>query len=122
MKTPQELQRIFDRLPKEKVELEKVELGSLDEIEDSIKIFKNVAQLESNVVTSIAKALQEYKSVVGKAEKIVSISEKLTNKVKSQAKELGVDPKEIGKYNVLQNFIKSQNDIEQRYKKALNAL
>ena len=122
MKTPQELQRIFDRLPKEKVELEKVELGSLDEIEDSIKIFKNVAQLESNVVTSIAKALQEYKSVVGKAEKIVSTSEKLTNKVKSQAKELGVDPKEIGKYNVLQNFIKSQNDIEQRYKKALNAL
>mgnify|MGYP003676409257 FL=1 len=122
MNTPQELQRIFDRLPKEKVELEKVELGSLDEIEDSIKIFKNVAQLESNVVTSIAKALQEYKSVVGKAEKIVSISEKLTNKVKSQAKELGVDPKEIGKYNVLQNFIKSQNDIEQRYKKALNAL
>ena len=122
MNTPQELQRIFDRLPKEKVELEKVELGSLDEIEDSIKIFKNVAQLESNVVTSIAKALQEYKSVVGKAEKIVSTSEKLTNKVKSQAKELGVDPKEIGKYNVLQNFIKSQNDIEQRYKKALNAL
>jgi len=122
MKTPQELKKIFNRLPKEKVELEKVELGSLDEIEDSIKIFKNVAQLESNVVTSIAKALQEYKSVVSKAEKIVSTSEKLTNKVKSQAKELGVDPKEIGKYNVLQNFIKSQNDIKQRYKKALNAL
>jgi len=122
MNTPQELKNILDRFPKEKVELEKVELGSLDEIEDSIKIFKNVAQLESNVVTSIAKALQEYKSVVGKAEKIVSTSEKLTNKVKSQAKELGVDPKEIGKYNVLQNFIKSQNDIEQRYKKALNAL
>ena len=122
MKTPQELQKIYNKLPKKKVELEKVELGSLDEIEDSIKIFKNVAQLESNVVTSIAKALQEYKSVVSKAEKIVSTSEKLTNKVKSQAKELGVDPKEIGKYNVLQNFIKSQNDIKQRYKKALNAL
>tara|TARA_R110000737_G_scaffold122843_1_gene154796 strand:+ start:339 stop:707 length:369 start_codon:yes stop_codon:yes gene_type:complete len=122
MKTPKELKSIFDKFPKEKIELEKVELGSLDEIEDAVKIFKNVAQLESNVVTSIAKALQEYKSVVGKAEKIVSISEKLTNKVKSQAKELGVDPKEIGKYNVLQNFIKSQNDIEQRYKKALNAL
>ena len=29
MKTPQELQRIFDRLPKEKIELEKVELGLL---------------------------------------------------------------------------------------------
>lgn len=108
----------------DKVELttQKIELGLIQDLESLVGDSKKIAQLESNVVTKIAKELNQYKSVVSKSNDTISKSEKLLKKIETQAKELGIKPNNIGKFNVLQNFTTSLKKIEVRYKRALGAL
>tara|TARA_R110000744_G_scaffold249081_1_gene365339 strand:- start:60 stop:509 length:450 start_codon:yes stop_codon:yes gene_type:complete len=123
MKTPQELQRIFDRLPKEKVELgvHKIELGIIDEIQESLKsgkagsqkanrIKENITSLYtklSNVVDDIDN-MKTQLSNVGDAENGLGLAIQIYNKVipqsEQQAKALGVSPKEIKGYSELKKL------------------
>ena len=119
------IEKVYSKLPKTelaKVELTKVELGLVDDVENLVNNSKKIAQLESGVVTAIAKALNEYKGVVSKSNDIISKSENLTKKIITQAKDLGINPKDVGKFDVLQNFTESLKKIEERYKKALKGI
>mgnify|MGYP003632176192 CR=1 FL=1 len=121
------IEKVYSKLPKTelaKVELatQKVELGLVDDVENLVNNSKKIAQLESGVVTTIAKALNEYKGIVSKSNDIISKSENLTKKIITQAKDLGINPKDVGKFDVLQNFTESLKKIEERYKKALKGI
>ena len=121
------IDKVYSKLPKTelaKVELatQKVELGLVDDVENLVNNSKKIAQLESGVVTTIAKALNEYKGIVSKSNDIISKSENLTKKIITQAKDLGINPKDVGKFDVLQNFTESLKKIEERYKKALKGI
>jgi len=116
------LSKVLGKMPKENIELAKVELGLVDDVENLVNNSKKIAQLESGVVTTIAKALNEYKGIVSKSNDIISKSENLTKKIITQAKDLGINPKDVGKFDVLQNFTESLKKIEERYKKALKGI
>ena len=87
-----------------------------------VKSFKDVAKEESDVVVRIAKAINDYKPVVGSAKKLISKSDSLIKEVTKAAQELGVKTKDIGKFDVLKNFTQSAEKIEGRYKRSLKAL
>ena len=123
--TQEQILSALNKLIKEsKTELktEKVELGMVDDIEKLVKAFKDVAKEESDVVVRIAKAINDYKPVVGNAKKLISKSDSLIKEVTKAAQELGVKTKDIGKFDVLKNFTQSAEKIEGRYKRSLKAL
>jgi len=107
---------------KTELKAEKIELGLVDDIEKLVKSFKDVAKEESDVVVRIAKAINDYKPVVGSAKKLISKSDSLIKEVTKAAQELGVKTKDIGKFDVLKNFTQSAEKIEGRYKRSLKAL
>jgi|TARA_R110000796_G_scaffold1040_4_gene3936 predicted nucleic acid-binding Zn-ribbon protein len=109
MKTPQELKKIFDRLPKEKVELEKVELGLIDDVSKFTNaLSKANKQIESNKtklsknLLSIENLIVDLKVNYNTAEQNkkainfgIKNAEELGKKIAVAAKELGVKPSEV---------------------------
>ena len=122
MKTPKELNKIYDRFPKDKIELTKIELGVADEINKAVVTIKK----ELEKVSEINKETKEVNKVnnalakeIDKRDKITSklaeASEKLEKTARDvefaandvlgdafkAAKDLGVDAKAIKGYNEL---------------------
>ena len=103
MKTPQELKSIFDKFPKEKIELkrEKVELSIIDDIEKSIA--KGLS-LKDNAYKAIDKAKIE----ILKASDIARFdmadfyvkADKLINEAEEKLKAIGMDGKYINDLKV----------------------
>ena len=119
--TDEEIVEAYNELVKEG-KINKVELGVVQDIQKLIEDFKDIAKEENELVVRKAKVIQEYKPLVTKSKKLISVSTKLIKEVTKQAKELGIKTKDIGKFDVLQNFIKSAEKIEQRYKKTLKGI
>ena len=119
--TDEEIVAAYNELVKEG-KINKVELGVVQDIQKLIEDFKDIAKEENELVVRKAKVIQEYKPLVTKSKKLISVSTKLIKEVTKQAKELGIKTKDIGKFDVLQNFIKSAEKIEQRYKKTLKGI
>ena len=103
MKTPQELQSIFNKFPKEKIELkaEKIELGI---IQDIIQVFKKGRGQFMAAASMEDKAMEEYSNSL----KTLLQAQKLSEKAKSDAKTLGVEiPKETQSiFNLINEFTK----------------
>ena len=119
--TDEEIVAAYNELVKEG-KINKVELGVVQDIQKLIEDFKDIAKEENELEVRKAKVIQEYKPLVTKSKKLISVSTKLIKEVTKQAKELGIKTKDIGKFDVLQNFIKSAEKIEQRYKKTLKGI
>jgi len=134
MKTPQELQRIFDRLPKEKVELEKVELGLMDDLSkfltslskankqvssNSTKLSKNLLSIENLIVdlkVNYNTAEENKKALaVGMAS-----ATKLGDKIAIAAKDLGVKPSEVKGVNELISLVEEAEGNEEVIDSFLN--
>lgn len=82
------LSMIQTELKSEKVELEKVELGAIDDFE---KVFNKVIDgdvlIGKTLISALSKAENKYKSQINEYEKAI----KLGDKVIESAKDLGVD-------------------------------
>lgn len=134
MNTPQELQRIFDRLPKEKVELEKVELGLMDDLSkfltslskankqvssNKTKLSKNLTSIENLIVdlkVNYNTAEENKKALaVGMASAI-----KLGDKIAIAAKDLGVKPSSIKGVNELISLVEEAEGNEEVIDSFLN--
>ena len=134
MNTPQELQRIFDRLPKEKVELEKVELGLMDDLSkfltslskankqvssNSTKLSKNLLSIENLIVdlkVNYNTAEENKKALaVGMAS-----ATKLGDKIAIAAKDLGVKPSEVKGVNELISLVEEAEGNEEVIDSFLN--
>ena len=127
MKTPQELNKIYNRLPKEKVELatEKIELGLVDDIETAITNLKKqmgvLDDIEKNqfdalviirkAITNAQKIDDKNKNTVKKSISLADDSVKLITKAKNAAKELGVKDSDIKGLKELFSVI---DDIDQK--------
>ena len=126
MKTPQELKKIFDRLPKEKVELEKVELGIIDDLatqmsklekasvadKDFNQLVKENNSQVKEIVKQIEKAEGSRNKLMDKGEKMVNQNNDLfdkvddiLNKARNAAKELGVKPESITNFKKAEALI-----------------
>ena len=127
MKTPQELNKIYNRLPKDKVELatEKIELGLVDDIETAITNLKkemgvldDIEQSQFDALVIIRKAItnaqkidDKNKNTVKKSISLADDSAKLITKAKNAAKELGVKDSDIKGLKELFSVI---DDIDQK--------
>jgi len=126
MKTPNELNKIYNRLPKDKTELAKVELGIVDDLG------KAMSKLEKSVVSdkefekSITEFNKKQNALVKEILKMESAKDKLEekgqkmlnqnndifdrvdgllDKAKNAAKELGVKPESITNYKKAESLI-----------------
>tara|TARA_R110002012_G_scaffold316722_1_gene531993 strand:+ start:396 stop:830 length:435 start_codon:yes stop_codon:yes gene_type:complete len=126
MKTPNELKKIYNRLPKDKTELAKVELGIVDDLG------KAMSKLEKSVVSdkefekSITEFNKKQNALVKEIQKMESAKDKLRmkgqkmlnqnndifdrvdgllDKAKNAAKELGVKPESITNYKKAESLI-----------------
>ena len=131
MKTPNELNKIYNRLPKDKTELAKVELGIIDEIKSSLqngnKGYQKAIRISDNI-QSLFKALnnvvddidnmKSQLSNINDAENNLGSAIQQYNKVipqaEKQAKELGVSPKDIKGYSEIKSMF---NKWEESLKK-----
>tara|TARA_R110001592_G_scaffold100715_1_gene285635 strand:- start:433 stop:795 length:363 start_codon:yes stop_codon:yes gene_type:complete len=95
MKTPFDLDKIYNKLPQEKTELsiEKVELGAIDDLRND---YKRIATKAVPLKRIIEKAANELEEVSNDLDKVQSNAKKL----EGMAKELGAD-----------NIVKSAQDL-----------
>mgnify|MGYP003680158688 CR=1 FL=1 len=134
MNTPQELQRIFDRLPKEKVELEKVELGLMDDLSKFLtslskankQVSSNKTKLSKNLL-SIENLIVDLKVNYNTAEenkKALAVgmasATKLGDKIAIAAKDLGVKPSSIKGVNELISLVEEAEGNEEVIDSFLN--
>ena len=119
MKTPQELQSIFDKFPLDKVELEKVQLGVADdlaklqsklekavanekeyfqEVKEVNKATKEVVKLIRKQETARNKAMDKGDKLQKQNEEIWSNADDVVMKAAMAAKELGIKPDAIPNY------------------------
>ena len=134
MKTPQELKKIFDRLPKEKVELEKVELGLIDDVSKFTNaLSKANKQIESNK-TKLSKNLLSIENLIVDLKVNYNTAEenkkalavgmasatKLGDKIAIAAKDLGVKPSEVKGVNELISLVEEAEGNEEVIDSFLN--
>lgn len=126
MKTPNELNKIYDRLPKDKTELAKVELGIVDDLGKAMsKLEKSVVsdkEFEKSITefnkkqNALVKEIQKMESAKDKLEEkgqkmlnqnndIFDRVDGLLDKAKNAAKELGVKPESITNYKKAESLI-----------------
>ena len=118
MNTPKELQKIYNRLPKEKVELEKVQLGIVDDVSAKLKQVKQELSNLNNIEKELNTGKKEFialqkkmlkmedsaKNKAEKAEKLSGSVATLVNKAYKAANDLGVKPADIPGVKDLENF------------------
>jgi len=119
MKTPKELNKIYDKLPKDKVELAKVELGIVDDLgklmtkleksnvdeKEYQKVIKEFNKKQTVIVKEIQKLETAKDKLEEKGQKMLNqnndIFDKVDNlldKARKAAKELGVKPDSIANF------------------------
>tara|TARA_R110001592_G_scaffold357433_1_gene660786 strand:- start:45 stop:467 length:423 start_codon:yes stop_codon:yes gene_type:complete len=130
MKTPKELSKIYNRLPKDKTELAKVELGIVDDIESAITnlkkqkdILDDAERKQFDAVVVIRKAIaaaqkidDKNKSTVNKSVSLADKSAKLITKAKQAAKDLGVKDSDIKGLKELFSVIDDIDQIAEQIK------
>ena len=122
MNTPQELQRIFDRLPKEKVELEKVELGILDNLQKYTKGLNKYQSEGDGLVQRSERIKAELKETQDAIYKWSDVGESIANdlasdltKFKKAAKDLGVAPNSVKEFVNASDAFKTYAKLDQKY-------
>jgi len=118
MNTPKELEKIYNKLPKEKVELEKVQLGIVDDVSAKLKQVKQELSNLNNIEKELNTGKKEFialqkkmlkmedsaKNKAEKAEKLSGSAATLVNKAYKAANDLGVKPTDIPGVKDLENF------------------
>ena len=131
MKTPKELNKIYNRLPKEKIELSKVELkrielGIVDDIQkmadtinaeiSGLKEKQKQVQAFRKELTGMYKTGEKIETVskknISAADKLYDKGAKLIDKAEQAAKDLGVDFNSIKGFP---SFDKAVGDLEVEY-------
>ena len=120
------IERIFETLSKEKVELatHKVNLGSVNEIKQEInKVNKAISKVSNSleelkkITKLIDKKANEQRNENANGENVVDKAKEVSFEFARKAKELGVDVKSIKEYNDLGEKIGLLiNEIESGYK------
>jgi len=116
------LSKVLDKMPKENIELAKVELGAIDDLKELITDAKRIISLQEDGFEwgeRAEKEFKEVKKVISDAEGITrgairqagnlkKESDKIFNKVEVSSKELGINPNAIKEYD---NAIKLINKM-----------
>jgi len=135
MKTPQDLDKIYNKLPKEKTELSvnKVELGIADEITKKMagaeklidavkKNFDKVEAIEEAMIGELKSAIKKaekkadpFYNASDKAEKYKITIADVLDKAEKAARELNVKPSSIKNYSKLDKLYNDFNKLPKEY-------
>ena len=120
MKTPKEINKIYDRLPKEKVELNatKVELGIADRVNDVLKSFDGEYKKLDNLMDAYYKkifSLQKEFAPISKLytefDSTIKTLKKDNDAYAKAAKELGVKQNELPLYKKAEAALKRADNM-----------
>lgn len=116
------IERIFETLSKEKVELksDKIELGAMDDIVSKVKEARKFMEIaEGKGLSSLKSTILKVESDFIKGFRASSDGIELIEKIEKQLKELGVDmPSELKGYD---NLLRSWQNISDKWIDQLNA-
>jgi hypothetical protein len=116
------IERIFETLSKEKVELksEKIELGAMDDIVSKVKEARKFMEIaEGKGLSSLKSTILKVENDFIKGFRASSDGIELIEKIEKQLKELGVDmPSELKGYD---NLFRSWQNISDKWIDQLNA-
>lgn len=122
MKTPKELQKIYNKLPKEKVELEKVELGILDDLQKYTKGLNKYQSEGDGLVQRSERIKAELKETQDAIYKWSDVGESIANdlasdlvKFEKAAKDLGVAPNSVKEFVNANDAFKTYAKLDQKY-------
>jgi len=135
MKTPNELKKIYNRLPKHKTDLAKVELGIVDDLgkamsklekavvdeKEYIKAVDAINKTQKSLIKEIQKVEGSRNKLEEKGEKLVKQSDSvfdqvddILDKARNAAKELGVKPDSIANFKKAQGLMDKLLTIDPR--------
>ena len=122
MNTPQELKNILDRFPKEKTELEKVELGILDDLQKYTKGLNKYQSEGDGLVQKSERIKAELKETQDAIYKWSDVGESIANdlasdltKFEKAAKDLGVAPNSVKEFVNASDAFKTYAKLDQKY-------
>ncbi|QDP45801.1 MAG: hypothetical protein Tp1102DCM384591_43 [Prokaryotic dsDNA virus sp.] len=114
-----EIQKIFNKLPEDKVELEKIELGLVD---DALKWIKGVKIFGKNIdidEDELNKVKLSIKMDIESIQEDLNALKKGIKAVEAAAKDLGVSPNDIPKYKEALSAVQYGEKQIQKGKKLL---
>ena len=128
MKTPQELDKIYNRLPKEKTELsvEKVELNTLSDLTKSDTKIKSFLKKYSKILAEVkefSKTINRAKEFLDEGQKLEQANVKIAQKFVAEFKELGLplgDLRNVKAFMENGKVISSKNNQEIMYLHFIN--
>jgi len=117
------IQKVYSKLPKTELSLQKVELGIMQETEKSISNHKKIrSQIDNSLdkwYTNIIKARDDFGKIEVDFKNFNSSVDELKNYIKeieNMAKQLGVEYNAIPGYNEAKAYVNTSEDIIDEYK------
>jgi len=108
MMSPEKFGKILNKLPKEKVELEKVELAKITELEEYEyeldKGREELMQFATDAREAIAKGVRE----LNRLDSVNKVAQRILSDVEAQTKELGIDVPQVKKLQSSINAFEQQ--------------
>ena len=89
------LEIILEKLPKQELSAQKVELGLVDDLDKLNTSYFSETDKANSKIKGILSEARGVESILEKAIKFAERVEPIKSKIEQQAKELGVDPKNI---------------------------
>ena len=125
MKTPNELKKIYNRLPKHKTDLAKVELGIVDDLGKAMSKLEKAVVDEKEYIKAVDAINKTQKSLIKEIQKVEGSRNKLEDsvfdqvddildKARNAAKELGVKPDSITNFKKAQGLMDKLLTIDPR--------
>jgi|TARA_R110000751_G_scaffold190913_1_gene296627 archaellum component FlaC len=117
------IQKVYSKLPKTELSVQKVELGIMQETEKSISNHKKIrSQIDNSLdkwYTNIIKARDDFGKIEVDFKNFNSSVDELKNYIKeieNMAKQLGVEYNAIPGYNEAKAYVNTSEDIIDEYK------
>jgi uncharacterized protein YjiS (DUF1127 family) len=109
-----EIQKVFDRLSDEKIELERVELNMINDIKKAIEEYGLILLTGEEGFYFVVKAEKEYKDSLNKYEKLIKNINKLSQKFESELKNIGISKKDAGVWTYMDSLDRTKEKTEKR--------
>ncbi len=115
------LSKVLGKMPKENIELAKVELGVVQDAQKANAQGNKIVEQAQKHFTKIDSLYMQYVTIVNKNKAIIkelndnlSFTDKIKKNVEKASKELGVNPKEISEYIELNDTLDNLKNIKTR--------
>ena len=107
------IEKVYSKLPKQELTAQKVELGLVDDLDKLNTSYFSETDKANSKIKGILSEARGVESILEKAIKSAERIEPIKSKIEQQAKELGVDPKNISSLKGANIVLNNVNEYKQ---------